>query len=322
MQLRRQSRIAAAFGIAALGVTVGAFGSASAEDSSTGPLVGQAVSAGLSVPARDLPPATSSSAPSQSRVNPLAGSSATPSTAAAVPDPLAASSQTDDRPDPGGRPQVPRDAEPVRLRRLQPARHDRRREQEPVRPGGQRDQGRGLRQERHPAAAGVRPRRPVGHRDVQQQRRRPAGQLRQPRQPLGAGPVPGPAPALLRGLAGGQPARRLPPVRVQRPELPRLLQGRRVEERLLRLGEREHLHRVRVRPRQDARRRFERLVHQVRRRDELPDARRRRREARRPRGRALLHVQGPRLPRWRPRPDRALPADSGLRRRRRTAPSS
>ena len=316
MQLRRQSRIAAAFGIAALGVTVGALGSASAEDSSTGPACRPG---GFRRPqrARTRPPARHELFGAR-RGRASTRWPARPRRRAPPPRSLTrwprARRRTTGR-TPAADLKFARHAEPVRLRRLQPARHDRRREQEPVRPGGQRDQGRGLRQERHPAGsrrstsatcgAPGRCSNNAGDPQVNYDSLANRWVLAQFQDP---------APALLRGLAGAEPARRLPPVRVQRPELPRLLQGRRVEERLLRLGEREHLHRVRVRPRQDARRRPERLVHQVRRRDELPAARRRRRQARERRRAAGSSTPSRTMASTAAaRPDRALPADSGLR---------
>ena len=63
-----------------------------------------------------------------------------------------------------------------------------------------------------------------------------------------------------------EPARQLPPVHVQRRIVPRLLQGRRLAERLLRLRQRVDLHGLRLRPHEDARRRPDRGLRQVHRR--------------------------------------------------------
>jgi hypothetical protein len=92
--IQRQWRIGATFAIALIVVTFGAVGSASATASSTGPVAREAVSSQLSVPARDLPPASSATTESRLRSQPATGLPLTTSFMAALTDTIAASSQT------------------------------------------------------------------------------------------------------------------------------------------------------------------------------------------------------------------------------------
>ena len=163
------------------------------------------------------------------------------------------------RPDAGPGPDLQRDLEPVRLRRLQPAGHERRRRAQPLRPDGQRHQGRDLQQDRHAADAARSTSAACG-------RAGPAPATPATRScSTTSSPTAGCSASSRRRnhlcfaiSKTAEPAGRLPPVHVQRRHVPRLLQGRRVAERLLRLGQRVDLHGLCVRPHEDARRRPDR----------------------------------------------------------------
>ena len=88
-------------------------------------------------------------------------------------------------PDPGQGPDLQRDLQPLRLRRLQSAGHDRRCRAQPLHPDGQRDQGRDPQQGRRPADAAIRPRHPLAERPLHRQRRRSGGALRRDRRIAG-----------------------------------------------------------------------------------------------------------------------------------------
>ena len=120
-----------------------------------------------------------------------------------------------------GDPQVPRGGEPVRVRGLLPPRPQRRRGAQPLRPDGQRHEGRRLRQDGNAPRHAVRPGQPVVERGLCEQRGRPHRPVRRPCQPLAAQPVRVPESHVLRHLDEPRPTGHLPPLHVQRRDVSR-----------------------------------------------------------------------------------------------------
>ena len=217
-------------------------------ETASGPETGAALDYALSRPAHELSaaPDESTAGPRPPRINPLANRTrrgqrgtwnrpSVPARSADRPD------RRTESPDAGARLRLRGYREPGGLRRLHATRHDRRRRPEPLRPDGQRDQG---------GASSTRPAR-CWRRAFNLGTLWPAGHVcaatpATPSCSTTTWPIGGcsassrPEPPVLRDLADGRSAGQLSPLHVQRGQLPRLLQGRRVAERLLRDRERGH----------------------------------------------------------------------------------